>query len=219
MIKPHDSVTLCAMIHSSGSQYMPNAYQIYAPKNALINRLQNLPEMSKIICSQKHADVTYHLETEVFSDMGDEPDSDAGVTQILIEARLDSGKVVGRLAAYLFNMDKLGQMGLMNVFSHSKRTKELFKSMYQGNYKDCSDDYLFQPAFLEALKAQLSPETIEAQGYGDYQMDDYCMGYNIAYLDVLESLDSAYKECGDEMLGVLKGLEEWFDFLVTQQGT
>ncbi len=194
---------------------MSQPYQLYVPNEALVRRVSRLPEMYKLICSQKHSDLTYHLQVEPSYDMADVPDSEAGVTEIIIEATFADGKVVGKLVAYIFDMDKLGHLGLMDVFGQSERTQALFKTVYQGHYQDCADDYLFQPAFLDALKAQLRPEVIQEREDEGFGMDEYCMGYHIAYLDLLESFDGKYEDCEDEMVGVLKGLGDGFDFLIT----
>ena len=193
---------------------MPNSFQLYMPEEALIHRVAPLRERYEQLSSQRYADVTYHLQIERAFDMGNVPDSEAGVTAISIEARLDDGGFIGRLIAYIFDMDKLGHLGLMDVFSHSERTQALFKQVYQGDYDDCADDYLFQPAFLEALKAQLKPEVIQEREDGGFGMDEYCMGYHIAFLDLLEVNDWTYRACGDEMVGVLKELGTGFDFLL-----
>jgi hypothetical protein len=193
---------------------MSQPYQLYVPNEALVRRVSRLPEMYTLICSQKHADVTYRLQVSPCFYMGNVSESEAGVTEIIIEAWHADVKFVGRLIAYVFDMDRLVHLGLMDVFRHSERTQALFKMVYQGDYQDDGYDYLFQPAFLEALKAQMTPEVIQEREAGGFGMDEYCTNYHMGYLHLLESFDSAYGGCEDEMLGVLKGLGDGFDFLV-----
>jgi hypothetical protein len=48
--------------------------------------------------------------------MGGVEGSEAGVSAIVIEARLEDGNVVGRLEAYIFDMEKLSDLRLMSMF-------------------------------------------------------------------------------------------------------
>ena len=196
---------------------MSSPCYLHLAPEALTRRVPRLLEMDEQITSHAYSDTTYHLEAGPCFDMGGVEGSEAGVSAIVIEARLEDGHVVGRLEAYIFDMEKLSDLGLMRVFEHSANTRELFNLVYLGNPRDSAEEYSFQPGFVSTLRANLPAESLQ-YAEQSFALEDYCMGYHIAHLESFW-LEDDFRDQGIswEMMSMLLGLSDYFDIMIEER--
>lgn len=193
---------------------MSTKLHLYLTPEALTRRVPRLLEMDEQITSHAYSDTTYHLEAGPCFDMGGVEGSEAGVSAIVIEAKLEAGHVVGRLEAYIFDMEKLSYLGLMRVFEHSANTRELFNLVYVGDPRDSAEEYAFQPGFVSTLRANLPAESLQ-YAEQSFALEDYCMGYHIGHLESFW-LEDDFRDQGIswEMKSMLMGFSGYFDFIM-----
>jgi hypothetical protein len=190
---------------------------LYLPPEALTRRVPRLLEMDERFCSQSQDDVTYHVQTGACFAMPSIDDAAAAVSCIEITARMSSGEQIGHLEAFIFDVEKLADLGLMEAFTYSENTLAAFKAVYQGDCQDESADYVFQPEFTAALRAKLSAEVIQERELS-FAIDEYCMGYHLANLESFE-LDNEWvvKGIDREMLEILFRFSDYFDFMLMNE--
>lgn len=193
---------------------MSHPFYLYLPPEALTRRVPRLLEMDEQIASHTYPEVTYYLETGPCFNIGGVEGAEAGVSAIVMEARQHDGHVVGRLEAYVFEIEKLADLGLMSVFGHSEYTRSLFNLVYQGDPEAGADEYTFQPGFASALRAHLTTESLQ-YAEQSYSLEDYCMGYHLAHLESFWLEDDVRDQgISQEMMQMLMGLSDCFDFIV-----
>jgi len=196
---------------------MSTKIHLYLPPEALTRRVPRLLETDERICSQKHPDVFYEVETGACFDMPGVGDVSAAMSCIEITAHVSPGEEIGRLKAFIFDVEKLADLGLMEAFAYSENTLTAFQSVYQGDCRDESAEFVLQPEFVATLQARLSPEVIQAQDLS-FAFDDYCLGYHLANLECFELGDEwVVKGIDREMLEILFRFSPYFDFMLMDE--
>jgi GNAT superfamily N-acetyltransferase len=140
--------------------------------------------------------------------MGNASDSAKAVKQIHITARTCLS-VIGELHAQIFDMQKLAEIGAMQVFDESEGTDAIFSMLYAGCHAENESHYPFTQDFLEVLSQHLcaSEESVAACG----------MGFRIAHLETIKIEKQWQRQgIGSLMVKALLKHAEAFDFLVGQ---
>ncbi len=191
---------------------MSTSLNLYLSHEALSRRVPRLPELDEQMGSEAHADVSYHLQAGPCFDLAGE-DVSSAVSALHIEAVRDNGEVVGTLEALIFDMALLANLEMMEVFDFSEGTQALYRQMYQAASLETDDLPQFNAEFLRLLRSKLPHEQLQ-KVEESFSLDEYCVGFHLCHVDKLEVSDWIYRDCGAEMLEILRSFNEHYDFLV-----
>jgi len=190
---------------------MSTSLNLYLSHEALSRRVPRLPELDEQMGSEAHADVNYHLQTGPCFDLAGE-DVSSAVSALHIEAIRDNGEVVGSLEALIFDMALLANLEMMEVFDFSEGTQALYRQIYQADSLATDDLPQFNAEFLRLLRSKLPYEQLQ-KVEESFSLDEYCVGFHLCHVDKLEVSDWVYRDCGEEMLEMLRSFNEFYDLL------